>query len=232
MEVLAKRLKWLREQKRLSQKEVAAEIGMSLNGYQKIEMNERNPKLEVLIGLSKLYNETTDFLLGLDDSCSFLNEIVIEMNELKEEFNLNRSKAELKNYKLQQIKDFVKKETDTKSKEKDIFLEVQLEGVPALEAEAEEAYHRLYISQKQYANCMFHYLNELMKVPYSNPSNDKIIKSISPIKVVTGQLTEDENSYYIELIGKDIGNIGGYSSLDKDQMWTIRDAYLFLNLDR
>ena len=67
MEVLASRLKWLRENNRFSQKEIAEKIGMSLNGYQKQENGSRDPKLDVLIKFAEIYNETVDFLLGITD---------------------------------------------------------------------------------------------------------------------------------------------------------------------
>ncbi|MGG3890304.1 helix-turn-helix domain-containing protein [Metabacillus fastidiosus] len=68
LNILSIRLKWLREKKRLSQKEIAAEIGVkTVNAYQKWEYGEREPKLETLGKLAKLFEVSADFILGLSD---------------------------------------------------------------------------------------------------------------------------------------------------------------------
>ncbi len=64
MEVLAKRLKELREKERYSQKQIAERIGMSAGGYQKIEQSQRDPKLDVLVMLCDIFNVSADYLLG------------------------------------------------------------------------------------------------------------------------------------------------------------------------
>lgn len=67
MEIFSARLKFLRERKGLTQKELADLVGMSPQGYGKIENGQREPKLEVLAALPEILDESTDFLLGVTD---------------------------------------------------------------------------------------------------------------------------------------------------------------------
>jgi transcriptional regulator with XRE-family HTH domain len=67
LELFSARLKWLREKRGMSQREIASVIGMSAPGYGKIENGQREPNLETLVKLSKLFKERSDFLLGIVD---------------------------------------------------------------------------------------------------------------------------------------------------------------------
>ena len=61
------RLRKLREENELTQKQVAAHLSFTHSAYAKIERGERILSAEVLIKLSNLYNVSTDYLLGLTD---------------------------------------------------------------------------------------------------------------------------------------------------------------------
>ena len=61
------RIRDLREDADMSQKEVAAYLGMSQTGYSKYETGENDIPTAVLIKLAKLYNASVDYLLGLRD---------------------------------------------------------------------------------------------------------------------------------------------------------------------
>ena len=52
MQILAERLKTLREGRRIYQKEMAELLGLSLRGYQCYETDESEPKLAALIALA------------------------------------------------------------------------------------------------------------------------------------------------------------------------------------
>ncbi|WP_180287063.1 helix-turn-helix domain-containing protein [Paenibacillus sp. LK1] len=67
MDIFSARLKFTREKSKLSQKEVAEMVGMSPQGYGKLELGTREPKLEVLAMFPSILNESTDFLLGVRD---------------------------------------------------------------------------------------------------------------------------------------------------------------------
>lgn len=62
-----KKLKQLRKDKGLSQKEVASIIGVTISAYSNYEQGIREPSYDILIKLAKFYDVTTDYLLGLED---------------------------------------------------------------------------------------------------------------------------------------------------------------------
>lgn len=64
MNKLAERLKYLRNEKGLSQKELANLLNVSQPAIAKWEAGTREPSLNDLIALADVFNETTDFLLG------------------------------------------------------------------------------------------------------------------------------------------------------------------------
>lgn len=61
------RIRHLREDRDLKQKEVAAMLGMSQTGYSKYETGENDIPTQVLIKLADFYGTTVDFLLGRTD---------------------------------------------------------------------------------------------------------------------------------------------------------------------
>ena len=63
-----KRIKDLREDKDLSQKEIAKILNMSQTGYSKYETGENDIPTQILIKLADYYNTTTDYLLGRTDN--------------------------------------------------------------------------------------------------------------------------------------------------------------------
>ena len=84
-----KRLKKLRQEKRLTQKQLAALIGVRNSVVSFYETGERIPSLEVLIKLSSIFHVSTDYLMGVvserktldisglsDDEISLINNLV------------------------------------------------------------------------------------------------------------------------------------------------------------
>lgn len=67
--MLASRLKKLRKERGNTQKEVAEFVEITERSYQSLESNEYefNPSAKTLIGLSKYFNVTVDYLLGLSE---------------------------------------------------------------------------------------------------------------------------------------------------------------------
>ena len=59
------RLKDLREDRDLLQKDVAREIGISQRGYSHYETGENNIPNVILVKLAVYYNTSTDYILGL-----------------------------------------------------------------------------------------------------------------------------------------------------------------------
>ena len=62
-----RRLRDLREDKDLTQKQVAALLGMSQTGYSKYETGENDIPTQVLIKLADFYRTTTDYILERTD---------------------------------------------------------------------------------------------------------------------------------------------------------------------
>ena len=62
-----RRLRDLREDKDLSQRQVAQMLGMSQTGYSKYETGENDIPTHVLITLADFYQTTTDYILGRTD---------------------------------------------------------------------------------------------------------------------------------------------------------------------
>ena len=58
------RIRDLREDKDLTQVQVAKYLGMSQTGYSKYETGENDLPTTVLIKLARLYNTSIDYLLG------------------------------------------------------------------------------------------------------------------------------------------------------------------------
>ncbi len=64
---MGKKLKELRKAQNLSQKQVADKIGVTLSAYSNYEQGIREPSYDILKKLCKLFDVTSDYLLGLED---------------------------------------------------------------------------------------------------------------------------------------------------------------------
>ena len=62
-----KRIRDLREDKELTQKEVAGILQCSQQVYSNYELGQRDIPTDILIKLSRLYKVSTDYILGLTD---------------------------------------------------------------------------------------------------------------------------------------------------------------------
>ena len=67
MEIFAERLKELRTEKGLSQRELAKAVGLTQGAITHWENGVRSPSGEALILLAKYFGVTSDYLLGLED---------------------------------------------------------------------------------------------------------------------------------------------------------------------
>ena len=61
------RLRELREEKGLTQKELAKQLNMSQTGYSKYETGENDISTRILIILAELYEVSVGYLLGVED---------------------------------------------------------------------------------------------------------------------------------------------------------------------
>ena len=62
-----KRIRDLREDNDLTQKEMAKQLNCSQQVYSNYELGQRDIPTDILIKLSQFYGVSTDFLLGLTD---------------------------------------------------------------------------------------------------------------------------------------------------------------------
>lgn len=63
-----KRIRDLREDRDMTQKQVAQVLGMSQTGYSKYETGENDIPTTVLLKLADFYGTTVDYLLGRTDA--------------------------------------------------------------------------------------------------------------------------------------------------------------------
>lgn len=63
-------LKRLRKSQRLTQEDVAMELGISTRAYQYYEVDKVVPPLETALTLARFYNVSLDYLLGLTETQS------------------------------------------------------------------------------------------------------------------------------------------------------------------
>ena len=61
------RIKDLREDNDITQKEIAEYLHIKQNTYSQYENGQRQLPIDVLIRLSEYYNVSTDYILGLSD---------------------------------------------------------------------------------------------------------------------------------------------------------------------
>ena len=61
------RIRALREDNDLTQKEISAILNMSQTGYSKYETGENDIPTKILIDLAYYYNTSVDYLLGITD---------------------------------------------------------------------------------------------------------------------------------------------------------------------
>ena len=63
-----KRIRDLREDNDLTQKEIAKMLNCSQQVYSNYELGQRDIPTDILIKLSKFYNVSTDYILGISDN--------------------------------------------------------------------------------------------------------------------------------------------------------------------
>ena len=61
------RIRDLREDNDLNQKDIAKALQLPTNTYRNYELGLRTIPLEILVGIAKYYKTSTDYILGLTD---------------------------------------------------------------------------------------------------------------------------------------------------------------------
>ena len=67
MNAFAKRLKELRSENNYTQNFIASKLGIRQQSYARYERGVGEPNLDTLVSIAKLFNVSTDYLLGIAD---------------------------------------------------------------------------------------------------------------------------------------------------------------------
>ena len=65
--MFADKIRVLRKEKKLTQAEVAKEVGLSARGYQDLELGAK-PRYEALLHIADFYDVSVDWLMGRTDN--------------------------------------------------------------------------------------------------------------------------------------------------------------------
>ncbi len=80
MKTIGERIVFLREQRHISQKELAAQIGITAASLSRYENNIYDPKGNILIALATILRSSTDFILGLTPDYSENKDALAKLN--------------------------------------------------------------------------------------------------------------------------------------------------------
>ena len=67
MEIFANRLKELRNERKLNQRDFAKILGISQGSYARYELGWNQPSMQVLVKIADFFGVTTDYLLGREE---------------------------------------------------------------------------------------------------------------------------------------------------------------------
>lgn len=67
MEIFCERLKSIRTERRIYQREIAEYLGVTVRSYQNYEGGQSEPSQERLVALADYFEVSTDYLLGRSD---------------------------------------------------------------------------------------------------------------------------------------------------------------------
>ncbi len=67
MKIFAERLKELREEAKLTTRQLGEKLGYSNIAISRWEREERIPNIEALVDIAKFFKVSTDYLCGLED---------------------------------------------------------------------------------------------------------------------------------------------------------------------
>ena len=77
--MISEKLKALRTAKKMSQKDLADKVGVAKSVVSFYESGDRFPSYDVLIKISRIFNVTTDYLLGVE------RERMLDVSDLSED---------------------------------------------------------------------------------------------------------------------------------------------------
>lgn len=93
--MFSERLKEQRKQAKLTQKEIAAQIGVSQQAYQKWEKGDKKPTQDKLTKIAELFDVSVDYLLGnADEKKPILETAQVLFRKTVDDFNLTKEQQE------------------------------------------------------------------------------------------------------------------------------------------
>jgi transcriptional regulator with XRE-family HTH domain len=207
MEVLANRVKWLREKKRLGQKEVASNIGITLSGYQKIEYDQANPKLETLISLCDYFNVKSDFLLGRENSTDKLEMNTELLSKIDGQISSIKYKYENIMEKIISLRQEMIELSTTHgfTHEMTIQISKELDEKIALYKSYQQKVEDLENDKKR---IILERIKEFLDIPNTTGNDDYFIDKYKPYKTSIQMNIFDE--FEVQLIGEEIDLLGAY----------------------
>lgn len=213
MKVLAERMKWLREKNRLAQKEVAANIGVTLSGIQKMEYGTSMPKVETLVKIADFFDISTDFLLGRVSYTNDLNDVLSKIRELESELEMIKNEYAVTMMNISEIREKVlfnakdKGFTDKETMMYTQMLDHKLHSVRRIEYKREDL-------KKELAKCLYQYFNSVIDIPGFKVKEDSILKYYLPIVEVRADLFDE---FALQIFVEEIGLIGTYSIYETEE---------------
>lgn len=74
MDILGKRIRYLREKYQLSQKQLATRVNLTNAQLSRYELGERKPDPEIIKDIADFFDVSTDYLLGRTDNPDLIEE--------------------------------------------------------------------------------------------------------------------------------------------------------------
>ncbi|HBF7929134.1 TPA: helix-turn-helix domain-containing protein [Clostridioides difficile] len=147
MNSISEKLKYLRDLKKLTQKEVANSIGVTTSAYGFYEQGKRTPSPELIVKLAEYFNVTTDYLLGHTKTSYSVNANIPEIPSIVCEDNSNYDIID-EEKDIESLEDMNKllKNTDCNNEVKEVlrkYMQLNEFDRKAIERMIDNAYERL-----------------------------------------------------------------------------------------
>lgn len=197
MDILAERIKILREKHGYTQQEVADKLQISLSGYRKFEQGQRDINIHVLKDLTSLYEVSSDYLLGIANST----------------YNLQRMSL-----------DIVLAQTDMYSSGMQYEMLKSRQGED--DFSTLHAQRNYYNAQGHYQKLLYEYMISYFQDDHNNPNDDYFLGKLFPLVYSTERDLFSGVSVYARCNdGTDLGKVKYFTGgVQADQEYAMEKA--------